>query len=239
MSESNPAGNNVPKPVYLISYPKIVLLYPTFLTSLIAGIVMLMVGETSVTAEWFGVVFLWVFGVNIVVLAFDFPRTTSLTLFFLITALVMGFILLTVNSPTLMPQVYDLLTRIRPHANSTFYFCFATILGLIYLVVFTAVRFDYWEVRPNELLHHHGFLSSLERFNAPNLRITKEIDDVFEYMLLRSGRLILHPSNEPRAFVLDNVMFINRREKEITEMLGSLQVRIRTDSPAGSSTGTP
>lgn len=239
MTESKPASGTAPKPVFLISYPKIVLLYPTFLTAIIAGIIMLVVGETSKTAEWLGVIFLWMFGVNIVVLAFDFPRTTSLTLFFLIMAVVLGLILTATSFPNFMPAVYDLLTKIRPHANATFYFCFSTILAIIYVVVFVSVRFDYWEVRPNELLHHHGIMSNLERYNAPNLRITKEIDDVFEYMLLRSGRLILHPSSVPRPFVLENVMFINRREAEITEMLGALQVRIRTDEVSQSTSNDP
>ena len=106
------------------------------------------------------------------------------------------------------------------------------ILGMLFLytVVMISRRFDYWEVRGNELLHHHGLLSDLERFSAPNLRIDKEINDVFEYMLLRSGRLILHPSQERRAIVLDNVFFINDKEEKITKMLGALQVRVRTDS---------
>lgn len=229
MSESKPTGGKAQKPVYLISYPKIVLLYPTFLVAILAGLAALILGEASLSARWLSVIFLWTFGVNIVVLAFDFPRTTSLTLFFLIMAVVLGIILAATSYPDFLPAVGALIARIQPHANSAFYFCFASILAIIYAVVFVAVRFDYWEVRPNELLHHHGFMSNLERFNAPNLRITKEIDDVFEYMLLRSGRLILHPSSEPRAFVLDNVMFINRREAEITELLGSLQVRIRSD----------
>lgn len=229
MSESKPAGSTAQKPVYLISYPKIVLLYPTFLMAILAGIAALILGEQSRSAEWLSVVFLWTFGVNLVVLAFDFPRTTSLTLFFLIMAVVLGIILIAITYPGFLGAVGEMFAKIQPHANPAFYFCFAGILAIIYAWVFVAVRFDYWEVRPNELLHHHGFMSNLERFNAPNLRITKEIDDVFEYMLLRSGRLILHPSSEPRAFVLDNVMFINRREAEITEMLGSLQVRIRAD----------
>jgi hypothetical protein len=92
-----------------------------------------------------------------------------------------------------------------------------------------SVRFDYWEVRPNELLHHHGFLSNLERYSAPNMRISKEIDDVFEYLLFRSGRLIIHPSNEPRAFVLDNVLGIDKKEAAITRMLGALQVQVRDE----------
>jgi hypothetical protein len=104
------------------------------------------------------------------------------------------------------------------------------LMSTLYIIVWVMVRFDYWEVRPNELLHHHGFLSDLERFSAPNLRISKEINDVFEYLLLRSGRLILHPTSEPRAFVLENVLNINRKEAQITKMLGALQVELRTGS---------
>ena len=99
----------------------------------------------------------------------------------------------------------------------------------LYLGVLVSRRFDYWEVKGNELLHHHGFLSNLERFSAPNLRIDKEINDVFEYLLLQSGRLIIHASNERRAIVLENVLFINKKEERITKMLGALQVRVRTD----------
>ena len=95
--------------------------------------------------------------------------------------------------------------------------------------MFVSIRFDYWEIRPNELLHHHGMLSNMERLAAPNLRIEKEINDVFEYFLLRSGRLILHPSDDRRAIILDNVPFIDRKEASVTQMLGALQVQIRKD----------
>ena len=100
-------------------------------------------------------------------------------------------------------------------------------LGLIYVAVVFSVRFDYWEVRHNELLHHHGILSDLKRYAAPNLRVDKEINDVFEYLLLRSGRLILHPSNEKKAIVLDNVLFINTKEERLTRLLGAIKVEVR------------
>jgi len=42
----------------------------------------------------------------------------------------------------------------------------------------------------------------------------------------------MHPSNERRAVVLENVFFINRKEQLITRMLGALQVQLRSsDSP--------
>lgn len=223
-----PSGSDV-KPIILVSYPKIILLYPTFITSIIAALLACLYDTTHAHNQTIAIVFLGLMTINMVVLAFDFPRTTSLIVFFVVVTLGMGIWLLSINFPTLLPAVTELMTKVDPRVNATFYACFASMLGVIYLGVLINIRFDYWEVRPNELLHHHGFLSSLERYSAPNLRISKEIDDVFEYMLLRCGRLILHPSNEPRAHVLDNVLGIDAKERAITQMLGALQVQIRDE----------
>ena len=78
--------------------------------------------------------------------------------------------------------------------------------------------------------HHHGILSDLKRYPAPNLRVDKEINDVFEYMLLGAGRLILHPTTEKRAIVLDNILFVSEKEKNLTKMLGSIKVQLGSDS---------
>ncbi|MCY2990532.1 MAG: hypothetical protein NTY19_22040 [Planctomycetota bacterium] len=224
-----------PSRIFLVPYPKIVFLYPSFLVAVIAAIYMsvfhwgLKDPEASgpvVIAE----IFLFVLAINLVILAFDFPRTTSLTLFFFGAAVLLGFILLVTLRPNVLPGVLAFLKLLHPVANATFYCTFATVLGLIFLAVLINVRFDYWEVRPNELLHHHGVLSNLERFSAPNLRIEKEINDVFEYFLLRSGRLLLHASDDRRSIVLDNVPFIWKKEEAITRMLGALQVQVRNDN---------
>jgi len=215
------------KPIILVSYPKIIILYPTYLMAMLAGVLTLILGEESPYSQGVGIAFLAIMGVNLVVLAFDFPRTTSLNLFFVFLVIVMGTVLTSVYVPTLLPALTKIVNSVNPRANATFYFGLVTILSLLYIAMMINIRFDYWEVRPNELLHHHGFLSNLERYSAPNLRISKEIDDVFEYMLLRSGRLIIHPSNEPRAFVLETVLGIDTKETAITKMLGALQVQVR------------
>lgn len=229
-ADSKPSDAPATK-IYLVSYPKVVFLYPTFLAAIVCGIYMAIAGKEAERADVhiLALVFLAIFAINLVVLSFDFPRTTSLTLFFFFAAVAMGLWLLFFYKPDLLGSVSRILGSLRPMANATFYFLVAAFLGLIFFGVFVSVKFDYWEVRPNELLHHHGILSDLERFSAPNLRIDKEINDVFEYLLLRAGRLILHPSNERRAIVLENVFFINYKEREITRMLGALQVQLRTD----------
>lgn len=227
--DNNDAGSGLPKSIFLVPYPKVIYLYPTFLASLFSAFYMLYAGNdpSHHGAQVVTLVFLFILALNLVVLAFDFPRTTSLTLFFLLAFLIVGLTLLFKSKPDLIPAVTGIFSALKPFGNATFYFIFSTILGLIFCGVMISVRFDYWEVRPNELLHHHGLWSDMKRYSAPNLRIDKEINDLFEFTLLRSGRLVLHPSNERRAIVLENVPFIDRRETEITKMLGALQVQVR------------
>jgi hypothetical protein len=252
MSQASSASDRdvQPKSIYLVAFPKIVFLYPTMIAALIAGIYMSVVpltepraapsveaaaGETARAsavvdrsdAHIVSAAFLLVLMLNLIVFAFDFPRTTSLTLFFAITAVVMGVLVFFSFKRDILPALTALLHAFLPLANATFYFSVFGMIAAILLAVFVNVQFDYWEIAPNELLHHHGFLSNLERFAAPSLKIDKEINDIFEFFLLRSGRLILHPSNEPRAFVLDNVMGITRKEQQLTKMLGALQVQVR------------
>lgn len=228
------AAAKIPERIVLISYPKVIFLYPAWLMSIVAATYLSFTTKpfdgTNTISVMMSTLFLGILAVNLVVLAFDFPRTTSLTLFFFAAAVVMGLVLLFEYRPEMLPAVTSTFKTYTPEANATFYWSIAGILSLIFLAAYIAVHFDYWEVRPNELLHHHGILSNLERFPAPHLRIDKEINDVFEYLLLRSGRLILQPSEERRAIILDNVPFIERKEETITRMLGALQVQVRTDT---------
>jgi hypothetical protein len=220
-----------PGPVFLVSYPKLVFLYPTVLAALFGAIFMLYNGNEPKQeyARLPGCIFLLVMMVNFVVIAFDFPRTTSLTWFFAIVAVSVGLWATASVYPDFAPWASRQMHKVSPAANAEFYIIYVLAMMFLFTCVMVSRRFDYWEVRGNELLHHHGVLSDLERFSAPNLRIDKEINDIFEYILLRSGRLILHPSQERRAIVLENVFFINQKEERITKMLGALQVRIRTD----------
>ena len=225
---ATPGKGEAEESIVLVPLPKIVFLWPTLVVALLAGVYMSFKHEANAEGPVIAAIaFLSMLAMNLIVLSFDFPRTTSLTVFFIVVALFLGGALMVVYYPTVLPWLNAQLLKIKPMANATFYFVFSTMMLLIYLGVAITVRFDYWEVRGNELLHHHGFMSDLERFPAPALKIDKEIKDVFEYILLGSGRLILHPSNEPRAIVLENTAWITRKEKAITRQLGTLQVRFR------------
>ncbi len=233
VSEETPVTEKESAPikgVILMSYPKIVFMWPSWIAALICGFIMWFKPDLSTNLAtnvcW---VFLIFFTLNLVVLSFDFPRATSFSLFAIISACVLLVVLAFKSKPDLLPVVGNAIASVKPVANATFFFIYFFVMSTIYAFVAVLVRFDYWEVRPNELLHHHGMLSDLERFSAPHLRIDKEINDIFEYMLLGSGRLILQPSGEKRAIILDNVFFISGKEKRITKLLGALQVQVRHD----------
>lgn len=223
------------KRILLVPFPKFIFMYPTLIVAAIATVVMWLGGHDQVGPEdkipvLMTGIFLAVLMANLFVIVFDFPRATSLTLVFLVATVVMGTWLLLLWRPDLAPAIGDLLKGIRPAANTTFFFCMTIAMSLMYAAVFISTRFNYWELSNNELLHHHGMLSDLKRYPAPNLRVDKEINDVFEYMLLGSGRLILHPSTEKRSIVLDNVLFVSSKEKQMTKMLGAIKVQIGDDS---------
>ncbi|MFM7316097.1 MAG: hypothetical protein ACKO5E_04065, partial [bacterium] len=114
-------------------------------------------------------------------------------------------------------------------ANATFYFLFALILMVIYLIVYATRWMDYWEVRPNEIVHNHGPLSDQIRYPTFGLKFDKEIPDILEYMLLGSGRLVFKVPNENRSIVLDNVLWIDRKEKQLMEVLGEMAVRLEVE----------
>ena len=192
-----------PSRILLVSYPKIVFLYPTFLISLVAAIYLSVARPSlepgSTDTILISVVFLGVWVTNLAVLAFDFPRASSLSLLFLVITVVMGCVLLSVLKPDVLPFVTATLSKFHPLANASFYWFLSLSLGLAMLGAIIVARFDCWEARPNELLHRQGLWGDLDRYPAPGVRFDKEISDVFEYLLLRSGRLTLHTSGERRT----------------------------------------
>jgi hypothetical protein len=178
----------------------------------------------------FGVLFLGIFAFNLLVMAIDFPRFSIFAILLLV--LLVTFILLWIGAYfdyDLMLPTRVVLGKIYVVANSGFYYMVALILSLNFLIIYLTRWLDFWEILPNEILHHHGPLSDLERLPTMNLKFDKEIPDVLEYLFLGAGRLVLHVSDERKAIVLDNVLFINHKEHGLKKLMSRLEVRITSD----------
>jgi hypothetical protein len=181
-----------------------------------------------------GVLFLAVLAFNLLVMALDFPRfelvgVVLLILFVLFFVLWLGAFF----QLDLMRPIDALFASIYVFANAGFYFLYFLIVSTLLLVVYITRWLDYWEVLPNEILHHHGPLSDLGRYPTMNLKFDKEIPDVLEYSMLGAGRLVLHIPNVEKALVMDNVLFINSKEEGLKKLMSRLEVRVTTDQEVG------
>jgi hypothetical protein len=105
----------------------------------------------------------------------------------------------------------------------------ALMIAINFAIIYATRWLDYWEILPNEILHHHGPLSDLERYPTTNLKFDKEIRDVFEFLFLGAGRLVLHVTEERKAIVLDNVLFITHKEVALKRLMSRMEVRVTTD----------
>ncbi len=178
-SQSSPKKSKKPSGILLVPYPKFVFLYPTLIATTLAAIILTVGGYHSVNPEQTVPVvvtglFLVVMMANMFVIVFDFPRATSLTLVFIVTSVLLGLWMLVLGKPDFLPSIEHLVTAVRPAANATFFSCISVAMILMYGAIFISVRFNYWELRQNELLHHHGMLSDLKRYPARTCASTKK-----------------------------------------------------------------
>jgi hypothetical protein len=178
--------------------------------------------------------FLGMFAFNLLVMALDFPRFTLVA--WILAILLFLFVVLWIGSYfelDLLRPIHAIFSSIYAVANRGFYLMVFVTLFIVFAIIYVTRWLDYWEVLPNEILHHHGPLSDLERYPTMNLKFDKEIPDVLEWLMLGSGRLVLHVPNVSKALVLDNVLFITAKEDALKKVMSRLDVRVTTDQEAG------
>ena len=122
--------------VRLVTYPKVIFLYPTFIVSVIAAIWMTVSGDAYAVSEeaqslvprdgaiTVSILFLGMFLINMIVMAFDFPRANSLILILVIVLAVIGLAILASANPDILPFLTRWLEDLEPIANATFYWVF-------------------------------------------------------------------------------------------------------------------
>lgn len=220
-----PAGRSVHDTrLYIRSYPKTIFFYPTAITAVVCGFLQQASATPSPTL---GFAFMVVFAFNVFITTFEFRKHTPVVLALVGLVVALAFTLLNerFGIASVMQQLYRA-TNIA--ANGGLYFAVATTFCLAFLGIFVSTRFECWEVRGNELLHHTGMLGDTERLPASSLRFKKEITDVFEFLLLASGRIVLYPSGRDRPVVIDNVPRVNDVAARMEALLDAMRVSVET-----------
>lgn len=214
--------DRAPESVIIRPWPKVVFLYPTFVTATVFFLLSWLgvVGETVL-----GNTFMLVLLMNLLVFSFDFSRIKSITIVVAVVAVVLAVLLIDTKAD-FTGWIGRVFGAIDIRCSTSFYAFLSAGLGFLLLLVFVNTRFNYYEVNAREILHHHGYLGDIQRWSTEGLEMNKEIYDVVEYLLLRSGRLIFQPATSKKAIVLDNVAGVNRIEKEVNDLLSVVAVRL-------------
>ncbi|MFX0005321.1 MAG: hypothetical protein ACFFA7_00240 [Promethearchaeota archaeon] len=203
--------------IFLRSYPKVIFFYPLLVTSLILWLIQaLLPADNSVL----GYIWFIVFFINIFVTAFDFSSTKFfvLVLAIVIVILLVVFLVLPYYSiPFASFSIYLAL----PYQ---FYMLMSIILGFILGIVLISTRFEYYKIERNEIFHKTGIFTSAERFPVKSLRFRKDIPDVFEFFMLRAGRLTIMPGKADEVMILPTVLNINKKEAHLDWLLSEVSV---------------
>jgi hypothetical protein len=224
-----------PESVIIRPWPKVVFLYPTFVCASIFFLLSwLRIGmaEGQLGSAALGNTFLLVLFLNLLVFSFDFSRIKSITIVIAIIAVVLGVLWIDTKAD-FTGWLGALFGRIDIQMNTSFYGFLAAGLGFLLLLVFINTRFNYYEVNAREILHHHGYLGDIQRWSTEGLEMNKEISDVVEFLLMRSGRLIFQPATSKKAIVLDNVANVNRIEQDVNDLLSVVAVRLNQNPGPG------
>lgn len=218
--------------VIVREYPKVVFLYPSAIAAALCAILALIYppgpggaeGEPGAAAV-VGAIFMTVFIFNLFVISFDFGSLVTFSLVVGIFALAL--LAYVVNQTwVFLPALSRFVRAVDLEMSFHFYLLYALTLGLIYLAVFIIRRFYYWEIKHNEILYHQGLWGDVERHPTIGLKMTKELNDLFEFLLWRSGRLTLQVRDREAPYVLENVPNINRVEALIQQITGRMAVEV-------------
>ena len=216
----------VPKSLIIRPWPKVVFLYPTAIAATIFWLVSMFHEKgatTGVTA--LGNIFMIVFVLNLLVFSFDFSRIKSITIVVGLIAVVLG-VGWANTQWGWFEGIRDIFAKVDIRMNTQFYGFVSGFLAFVLMLVFVNTRFNYYEINHRELLHHHGYLGDITRMPTAGLHVHKEIYDLMEYVLLRSGRLVFYPQTKREAIVIDNVMNVNKVEDHIKNLLSVVAVRM-------------
>ncbi|MBI3725728.1 hypothetical protein HY251_17515 [bacterium] len=225
-------GTPVVESVKIRSYPKAVFLYPLFLVSIFCAVWSHATaggGLDAAASALPGRIFFVVFAINLLAFAWDFSRTGFLGVL-AIAVITILLVLLVEQKVDVVGDVERFFGRVQLKAHWHFYLAFSGVLGFILLLAVLRARIDYWEVNAGELLHWTGIVGNVERFPAPTLRFRKELPDIFEYAILRSGTIVLEPAQGERH-VLTHVLHVNSIERRMERLLSSIDVTVEAPKP--------
>ncbi|HOW72069.1 MAG TPA: hypothetical protein PKY77_15825 [Phycisphaerae bacterium] len=211
------------------SWPKIILMLPTLFMALVCGGIMSFQPAPAPDASfgWLhlvGLLFLLVLMINLTLLLYDLSLRGFLIIALGILVFVLTIFLLNRYVEGGAWRAIGEALSVRVYANAAFYFTFAFVLFFNLAIAWIQTRFHFWVIERNEIIIHRGYMAEQERHPTAQTRFKLVIDDVVEYGLLRSGKLVFIFGDNHSEHVLDTVLCVHRKAKVLDDLLGRVAV---------------
>ena len=233
-----PAPEKVAEPpaeineVVIRSYPKTVLFYPMALISLVVAVILeinflffYFVNPTLYQEILSTVTFVWmiIFFFNLLLVTFDFGKSIVIGLVLIVIIVILGIAVIFLFSGSI-PWINPALLGLQINLNATLAFFLIFLVAIF--IAWLRAQFYYFKVTPNEIIFKKGILGDVERYGTSNVMFHKEINDIFEFLILRSGRLTFTVPGRKTSIVLDTVPRINSLEQKLLYLLRRIEVDI-------------
>lgn len=213
-------------------WPKIILMLPTFFAAIICGILMAWFQMPTPEAQatfgavqhYIGLFFLFVLAVNLTMLLYDLSLKGFILVALLIAVMVLVLALINRSAGTSVWAVLGRFLSVKVVANDRFYFLFAMVLLFNLGIAWLITRFNYWKIEHNEIIIHKGLMHEQERHPTAQARFKLVIDDVVEYAILGTGKLVFYFADSNTEHELQTVLFVHRKARKLDELLGRMAV---------------
>ena len=215
-------------------YSSIVFLYPSLAMAILGGVLTGIGPKTPGEPGSIGLIFSLFFVANLAVMTFRFTKKSTT----LCGVLFIGLMILS----SVSTFVEDMITGVLSQGlfmNTTFYWMWFFFISCLIMGSVCWSRLEYWTVGDGELKRHR-FLRTVGTWPLTDVAYHSDEGDLAKYILLRSGRLVIHPNTQDGPIIIDHVprmRTVTTRLEE--ESLGALCLKAKsTESQDVSSGGT-
>jgi len=140
-------------------------------------------------------------------------------------------------------DIFDAMSRLAIFMNLGFYVFFSTAVFLMWVLsVFVFDRFDYWIIRPGQVVHQMVFGGGSRTYDTRGMSVYKLRNDLFRHWFLGLGSGDIHLASTGAAateFVLENVMFAGRKIATIQQLVAMKPEEIVGGVPTALTVGGP
>ncbi len=212
----------IPSKVRVTSYPKVIYLWPTWVTSFIMWLYQIISGMTAEDLAGgrntiMGWIWISIFTFNLFVVSFEFAAGKFLAILALIFIFLILVFLDIIPFSIALPPLY---------LSPEFLIVVVVIFSMIYLILWVSRRFNYLEITPQQISYHVGVLADERRYPAPGCHFEKKTEDVFERIIPPfCSKLIMKTEAGEVAEVLECVPRINKKLSEIKKILDYIQIK--------------